>query len=107
MEEIVGNIERIYESANIYNAIFVLDEWSSEIQHLYEILLEKGYPVGRYRPNMEYLFKLRLLFILVSEVEDFLATDRNNFNMVLTCEDRVFDLCLDIPQCEDMTIVRV
>jgi hypothetical protein len=105
--EIIKNIERLYETVNIYNAIFIYDHWDADTDLVYNQLLQAGYPVIKWEPDVEYMFISRLLFVSIYNIEALLFRDKSFFNMVLTCDDALFDKCMDIEGCEDMMLVRV
>lgn len=106
MDNILANVEKIYESFNIYNAILLYETWGSSEEELYIKLKNTGYPVMNWKPNKLYMMKARLLFVKYSDFEH-LLNDINNFNVTLTMDDQVFDKCLMNILCRNMIILRI
>lgn len=106
MESILHNIERTYESLNIYNAILFYETWGHLETELYTKLKKAGYPVMKWKPDKLYMMKARLLFVKYTDFE-YLSKDITNFNVALTVDDALFDKCLMNILCRNMIILRI
>jgi hypothetical protein len=106
---VVGNIQRIYESVNIYNAVFLYDVWTDELEEMMELLQDTGFPVAKWEPGTTYLYISRLLMVKTGHLAHLLADEdeRETFSLVMTVDDAIFHECLRMDACSTMMIVRV
>jgi len=106
LEESIKQIEHIYQSINIYHALYVYDEKTDYDDAIISSLKNENYPILEWTPGVNYLHTHRILVIQIQDLEK-LCDDIHMFTLAMTCCDRVFFDLLRNPLCENLTVIKI
>jgi len=107
VQRILKQVEQIYQSMNIYNAIYVRNLDDTELDnHVIHSMKEEQYPITDWYQDIPFLNAYR---ILVMNMEDLrhLEDIIDVFTLAMTTSEHVFHQLMEEPLCENLTLVKL
>jgi len=107
VQQILKQVEQIYQSMNIYNALFVRSSNNTAIdnQVIHE-MEEQQYPIVEWYKDIDFLNTYRILVIELHDLV-YLKNQMEFFTLVMTTTDTIFNQLMENPLCENATIVKL
>ena len=107
IERILRQIEQLYQSMNIYNAIYVKNMDNIELDNLViQSMKEEQYPITHWYENIDFLNAYRIL-VMRREDMHHLQGQIDVFTLAMTTNESIFNELLEDPICENVTLVKL
>ncbi len=99
-------LQRIYNSMNIYHAFYIIDDLTKEDMILLDQIKEEGYPIYDWYFGFDFVGKARILIIRQYDLVNF-RDDMDLFTVGFTTDEKVFYDCMNDPLCSNLILVKL